>query len=362
MSNLASSNSSVECDPEAADLSIIPMWTPGCVHVPQSPSPVAPSVEVVHESDRKDVSSVDCRENRASLYRDALRQQRKTWGATFHQEFWFYVKNTHEVLAISLQHPKHAISRLQRVTMLIVMSSISLAFWYASECLGHFSRFSTEWRGLSLSLVVSCSALALDAQSGLSDQYSNGTVAVLLSVGAILESLVYRAAFSCVNFLGWLLCTESSVASSHAGLLVKDLFSGVGPLYTSLMLAWAAFITAFSLLTALRVGGVPAKDIFIVWGLERLHTWTWQYCTVAVIVFVAGRRREKFERTRQASQSPALGPADPYDASSFDGEGVRETDRLVDATSDKPRESAPGSIGDLHWDELQWWANHDFSS
>lgn len=66
--------------------------------------------------------------DKAKLYTDALRQQRKSWGAPFWQEFWFYCCNTHEVVSLCAAHPKHPVTRGQRVVMLIVMSALSLAF------------------------------------------------------------------------------------------------------------------------------------------------------------------------------------------------------------------------------------------
>jgi hypothetical protein len=198
----------------------------------------------------------------------------------------------------------------------------------------------------------------------MTDKYSNGALAVFLSLGAILEALTYRVVFSVLNCLGWLLCTEAHVASTRLGLLIKDLFSGAGPLYTAVMFAWATFITVFSLFTALRVGGVSASDIFTVWGLERLHTWTWQYAVVAVVVFLAGRRREQFERERDfgrvLSTTPehSCDPADSDEANESDGLiPVRET---VSSALQKPPGTNDQQSWSLNWDELRWWANNDF--
>lgn len=66
--------------------------------------------------------------DRGVHYRDALRQQRKTWGGPVNEEFWFYVCNTHEILSIFMQHPKHPIAMWQRVVMLLVSSTLSLAW------------------------------------------------------------------------------------------------------------------------------------------------------------------------------------------------------------------------------------------
>lgn len=80
-----------------------------------------------------------------------------------------------------------------------------------------------------MAVYVLCSALALDAQAGSSDPYSNGTVAALLSLGTIAESLFYRAIFSLINFVAWLCCTDKPVAASPLAALIKDLFSVRAP-------------------------------------------------------------------------------------------------------------------------------------
>lgn len=65
---------------------------------------------------------------RISLYRDALRQQRKSWGGSFFQEYVFYACNTHELLSVFLQHPLHPITLAQRILVLLSCCTISLAY------------------------------------------------------------------------------------------------------------------------------------------------------------------------------------------------------------------------------------------
>lgn len=96
---------------------------PGRLSPGQGPSGALASEEECHQFIPRNTPRC-----RAALYRDALRQQRKSWGGTPLAEFWFYYCNTHELLACFAQHPKHPITRPQRVTMLLVMSAISLAF------------------------------------------------------------------------------------------------------------------------------------------------------------------------------------------------------------------------------------------
>ena len=89
--------------------------------------PTPPVVQPVGRNSKAKLVILDERgAGRAQLYRDALRQGRKSWGASFAAEFWFYICNTHEILSLFLSHPKHPITVPQRAVMLLVTSTIAL--------------------------------------------------------------------------------------------------------------------------------------------------------------------------------------------------------------------------------------------
>ncbi len=86
------------------------------------------------------------------LFRDALRQQRKSWGAPFWREYGFYAANTHELLSLFLQHRLHPITHIQRLIVLLSCCAISLAYSYvecSSRCVSGFRRV-TECRSVPL--------------------------------------------------------------------------------------------------------------------------------------------------------------------------------------------------------------------
>lgn len=79
-------------------------------------------------ADAEPVTPSQYSNTRIQSYRDALRQQRKSWGGPFFQEYLFHLVNTHELLAIFLQHRLHPITLTQRILVLFAISSISLAY------------------------------------------------------------------------------------------------------------------------------------------------------------------------------------------------------------------------------------------
>lgn len=246
---------------------------------------------------------------------------------------------------------RHA-PRLLHAFPCLVVSTLSLAF------------IPSVW---SAFIDFVCRAIALDAQLSLGQQYSNGVVAVLLSLGAILEILFYKVIFSATNFIAWLFCTDKPVSQSPLAGIVKDLFSGVGPLYILAMIGWAAFLTSIALLSALRVGGVAMSDILTVLMLERVHTWSWQFMCVAAITFIAGRRREAFERlaARKAAAMVIAPPDDVNPSTDADTSVDEESAQLVKGSGQQRVSgalalAAKGFDDSLNWEELQWWRTHDF--
>ena len=185
----------------------------------------------------------------------------------------------------------------------------------------------------------------------------------MLSLGGILEALAYRALFSVVNAVASVFCGHRPVASTKLGHLIRNLFSGVGAPYLILMCAWAVIVTLFSLLQLHWYRDVSLYSISVVWALERLYTWTWQYAIVTTVVFAVGRRKEML--ARQVQLTAALAQRD------IESNNPVPRTTSSSSTSKSRRCGSPCSINqsavvgdcdDLSWYELQWFAHHDFDS
>ena len=173
----------------------------------------------------------------------------------------------------------------------------------------------------------------------------------MLSLGNILESLLYRLLFSAVNCLAWLAFRHKPLASSRIGHLVKDLFSGVGIIYTTGLLAWALLLSTTALLTVPRARGISLVDVATVWAYARWHTWTWQYGIVsaAVPVFITGRRRELFENQLRSAAVKIVPEEDDNDSVAADDDAVKHTDISASIESDDPISSAYKKEKRLSW-------------
>lgn len=205
---------------------------------------------------------------------------------------------------------------------------------------------------LSLSNVLTLRhrALALGAQSDSTDKYSDTTVSVMLSLGNILESLLYRLMFSTVNCLAWLAFRHKPMASSQIGHMVKNLFSGVGIIYTTGLMAWALLLSTTALLTVPRVRGISLIDVATVWAFERLHTWTWQFGIVSTAVFTTGRRRELFENQLRCAAVKIVPEEDDNDSVAADDDAVKQHTGISECiTSVDPTASARKKEKRLSW-------------
>lgn len=128
----------------------------------------------------------------------------------------------------------------------------------------------------------------------------------------------------------------------------------------------ALLLLVIAALTVPGSPGVGMYDIATVWGLERLHTWTWQYSIVSFAVFTTGRKRELFEKRLRCATGKTANTID--DAAGHDTDSSTVKPHAIHSESSdavervgllSEKESNDRASEDLPWQELQQLAHSD---